>query len=138
MWNLYSMHVKTLFSDKTQLALYNSFVYPYLNYCIPVWGNTYESILDPLVKLQKRVIRIIAGVKSRISSDPLFRKFKVLKVNQIYQYFVHIFVWSIDIMLYLQYFIFFLKEMKAFMNITLEINIYLECLSFVWTSEKEW
>lgn len=83
---------KRFFSDKTLLALYNSFVYPYLNYCIPVWGNTYESILDPLVKLQKRAMRIIAGVKSRISSDPLFRKFKVLKVNQIYLYFVHIFV----------------------------------------------
>ena len=54
---------KRFFTHKTLLTLYNSFIYPYMNYCIPVWGNTYESYIDPLVKLQKRAVRLVAGVK---------------------------------------------------------------------------
>ena len=45
---------RRLFTQKTLLTLYNSFMYPYMNYCINVWGRTFDSYLDPLVKLQKK------------------------------------------------------------------------------------
>ena len=48
------------FSLETMRVLYNAFVYPYFTSCIEVWGNTYQSYLEPLVKLQKRAIRTIA------------------------------------------------------------------------------
>ena len=83
---------KRFFDQQTLLMLYNSFVYPYLNYCVSVWGNTYESYLLPLFKLQKRAVRIIAGVKRYESSDPLFMKFRILKLHQIYIYTVHLFM----------------------------------------------
>lgn len=41
---------------------YFSFIDPYLTFCNVVWAYTYESNLKTLVTLQKRVIRIIAGV----------------------------------------------------------------------------
>ena len=41
------------------IGLYYTFVYPYLIYCIPIWGNTTENHLYPLKILQKRAIRII-------------------------------------------------------------------------------
>ena len=47
-------------SKKTMLTLYNVFVYPYLIYCNQVWGNTYKTYLDPLVKIQKRAVRVIS------------------------------------------------------------------------------
>ena len=81
---------KCFFGQKTLLTLYNSFLYPYLNYCLPVWGNTFETYFDPLVKLQKWAVRIIAGVKRYTPSDSLFKQYKILKLNQIYIYMVHI------------------------------------------------
>ena len=45
---------KKYFKESTLLTLYNAFIYPYLNYCVAVWGNTYNSYLDPLIKLQKK------------------------------------------------------------------------------------
>ena len=41
------------FHFKTMRSLYNAIIYPYFTYCIEVWGNTYQSYLEPLVKLQK-------------------------------------------------------------------------------------
>ena len=38
--------------------LYFSFVYPYLTYCVEVWGNTHATYLD-LIKLQKKCVRVI-------------------------------------------------------------------------------
>ena len=39
--------------------LYNSFVFPYLIYCSEVWGTASNIHLQPLNKLQKKIIRII-------------------------------------------------------------------------------
>jgi hypothetical protein len=46
-------------SKSTLLTLYYSLVYPYMQYCILVWGSTYPSNLRRIVLLQKRVVRII-------------------------------------------------------------------------------
>ena len=83
---------KRFFDQETLLMLYNSFVYPYLYYCESEWGNSNESYLLPLFRLQKRAVRIIAGAKRYEPSDPLFRKFRILKLDQIYIYTVHLFM----------------------------------------------
>ena len=44
---------RRFFDQNTLVTLYNSFVYPYLNYCISVWGSTCDTYVDSLVKLQK-------------------------------------------------------------------------------------
>ena len=45
--------LRKCFSSSTLLTLYYSFIYPYLLYCIEVWGNTSQCYLFPLFKLQK-------------------------------------------------------------------------------------
>ena len=45
---------RRLFDNKTLLTLYYSFIFPYLNYCIHLWGSTFQSYLDKLVVLQKK------------------------------------------------------------------------------------
>ena len=62
--------------------LYNAFVYPYFTYCIEVWGNTYKSYLEPLVKLQKRAIRTIAGARKYEHTLPLFHNLKLLNIKE--------------------------------------------------------
>ena len=74
------------FKSSTLLSLYNSFVYPYLNYCICVWGNTYNKYLEPLFKLQKRAIRVISGARKLDHTTPIFKKLRVLRLNEIYVY----------------------------------------------------
>ena len=39
--------------------LYYSLVYPYLQYCVTVWGSTYPSNLNRIILLQKWVVRCI-------------------------------------------------------------------------------
>ena len=44
------------FLDKHMLRnMYFTFIYPYLIYCIEVWGNANETQLTTLVKIQKKV-----------------------------------------------------------------------------------
>ena len=50
---------RTLLNRSTLVTLYNSFVAPYISYCIEVWGNTFDKYLLPLYRLQTRVIRLI-------------------------------------------------------------------------------
>ena len=45
---------RTILNKKTLLTLYYTFIYPYLNYCITSWGSANKTILDPLIKLQKK------------------------------------------------------------------------------------
>ena len=39
--------------------LYYTFVYPYLIYCVEIWGHACNIYLDPLVELQKIILRIM-------------------------------------------------------------------------------
>ena len=75
-------------NKKSLLSLYYSFIYPYLIYCNVVWGNTYKTYLEKITLLQKRVIRIIAGVPRLFSTDPLFSQMDMLKCGCINKYLV--------------------------------------------------
>ena len=79
---------RSYFQQDTLKTLYNSFVYPYFTYCIEVWGNVYSTHLESLFKLQKWAIRTITSTKKRESTTPLFQKLKLLKLKEIYIYFV--------------------------------------------------
>ena len=66
-----------------RLKLYYSLVYPYLTYCNMVWASTYDSRLRRLMILQKRAVRVIAGVPRCVHSGPLFTNLRLLKLEQI-------------------------------------------------------
>ena len=65
-------------------TLYFSLVYPYLIYCITVWGSTYQTNLKRIITLQKKVIKIISNVPFDAYTDNLFRDHQILKFNGIY------------------------------------------------------
>ena len=64
--------------------LYYSLVYPYIHYCILVWGSTYPTNLDRLSLLQKPVIRVINKDPFDDHTGPIFKKLNLLKIEQIY------------------------------------------------------
>jgi hypothetical protein len=59
--------------------IYNSLVFPYLNYGIIVWGIA----ANKLHKLQKKAIRIINGAAYNAHSQPLFKKLEILTLEDI-------------------------------------------------------
>ena len=77
---------RKIFDKDTLLTLYYSFIFPYFNYCIHLWGSTFQSYLRKLELLHKRVIRIIAGVNRREHSRPLFNDLRILTLNDLYAY----------------------------------------------------
>ena len=77
---------RRVLSRASLIQLYYSFVYPYLNYCIHVWGSTYITNLNRLIILQKKAVRIICNVKAREHTAPLFKELNLLKVAEISTY----------------------------------------------------
>jgi hypothetical protein len=64
---------RKVFNRQTLLLLYNSFVLPYLSYCNVIWGNSAQSHISSLHKLQKKVISIITFSPFRESTQQLFK-----------------------------------------------------------------
>ena len=79
---------KILLQERKLLTLYYSFVYPYFTYSITVWGNTYPTVLDPLIKCQKRAVRIVHGAGKYDHADPIFQNLKILSLRKLYMYSV--------------------------------------------------
>ena len=72
---------------KTSLrSLYYSLVYPYWIYCVSVWGSTYQSNLNRIIILQKKMIRIISKVSFDSHTGVHFKEQEILKLSDIYLY----------------------------------------------------
>ena len=89
--------VRYLVPENLMLILYYSLVYPYLLYAISIWGGTYPTHLQPLIIIQKRVIRLITNQNFLAHSSPLFLKTKVLKLPDIYKLILAQIAFSSDV-----------------------------------------
>jgi len=76
--------LKHFVPDRILHTLYCTLVLPYLNYGILIWGDTCKTYLDKLVKLQKWAIRTVSNSHYRSHSRPLFTKYNVLTVDDMY------------------------------------------------------
>ena len=70
-------------SLKVLRTLYYALVYPYLHYGNVIWANTYQSRLETIRKLQKKIIRIITFSDYRDHTLPLFKKLSILPIDEI-------------------------------------------------------
>ena len=68
------------------LLLYNALILPFLNYCLQIWGSTYPSNTSKLVILQKRIVRIIDHAHHRDHTNPLFKKYSILKFHDLVKF----------------------------------------------------
>ena len=71
---------------KSRLTYYNSFVLPYLNYNILHWGSTNDTHLNPLIVIQKRIVRTIADADYLAHTPPLFKKLNLLQIVDLYKF----------------------------------------------------
>ena len=70
--------VQKYLDQQTLHNLYYTFVYPYLIYDVEIWGNACNVYLDPLVKLQKKCLRIITFSSYLKHTEPLFQNLEIL------------------------------------------------------------
>ena len=64
-------------------SIYYALIYPYIFYGNVVWANTYQSHLDKIYKLQKKIVRIMSFKAYNHSSKPLFKELNVLNIYQV-------------------------------------------------------
>ena len=70
--------------DKATLKnLYFTFVYPYLIYCVEVWGNGCDTHLQPIIKIQKSCIRTITFSRYFEQTEPLFKELETLSFKKL-------------------------------------------------------
>ena len=63
-------------------------------YCNHVWGNNYKTVLEKLMLVQKKIIRIITCSPYRAHTEPLFVANRLLTVYDINVYTVGIFMYN--------------------------------------------
>ena len=85
---------KKYLNQKSLLNRYYAFIYPYFTHCITVWGNTFSYILDPLMKLQKRALRLVDGAGKYDHTAPIFEKYELLNLRNLYIYCAQIFLYK--------------------------------------------
>ena len=65
-------------TKKALLMLYHAYIFPYMTYCIEVWGCASQTQLNCLFLLQKKIIRIMNFSHYLAHTNPLFLTMKVL------------------------------------------------------------
>ena len=64
------------------LTIYNTLILHHINYCLLVWGKKSGKILQ----LQKKAIAAVSCAGYISHTEPLFKLYDILKVNDIYKY----------------------------------------------------
>jgi len=86
--------VKSFLPNKSLHQLYCSLVLPYINYGILLWGNANKECLNKVFRLQKRALRIVSNSHYLCHTKPLFKKFNVLNVFDMYEKELAIFMYK--------------------------------------------
>ena len=83
-----------LLNIPSMLAIYNSLIYSYLNYCNVIWGGNTVTSLERLHRYQKSFLRVLAYKDRRAHSAPLFVQFKILPIYELFDFNVSQFVYK--------------------------------------------
>ena len=84
--------VKHILDRKSMKTLYYSLIHPHITYCLLAWGNANKNILKTNNILQKRAIRRIYQAHYNSHSEPIFKKFNILKISDQYELDVVLFM----------------------------------------------
>ena len=76
--------LKYTFPKHILKTLYMSLIQPYLNYCNLIWGAADKTIIEPILILQKKAIRLVNRVHYLEHTKPLFESMKILTVYQLH------------------------------------------------------
>ena len=75
--------------------LYFSLVHSNFTYGILLWGSVSYLVLNKLVVLQKNIIREITGSGRYDHTSHLFKEYRILRLDNIFDYFLNIYMYKI-------------------------------------------
>ena len=75
-------------------SLYNSLLSLFMQHGILVRGLTYDTYINPVFLLQKRVIKAISFQHFTSHSSPIFSDFKILRLHDLFQLKLRCFVYE--------------------------------------------
>ena len=70
-------------SRSTLIQIYYALFFSHLNYACQIWGQSHNSNLERIFKLQKRCVRLITFSEFNAHSSPLFLNLNVLKISDV-------------------------------------------------------
>jgi hypothetical protein len=82
--------IKPFISLNTLKTIYYSYFNSVIRYGLPFWGNSPHSI--KIFRIQKRIIRVMVGCKSRVSCRNLFRRVEILPFLSQYIFSLMLFI----------------------------------------------
>ena len=82
-------------SKKTLTNLYHTFIFPYLIYCVEVWGSACKTNLTPIMLLQKKVVRILSFSVRLEHTEPLFIRLDILPFNKLIHHRIGLFMYKV-------------------------------------------
>ena len=86
---------RKFFSKSAQINLYYAFTFPYLIYCVEIWGNALSTHTQPLIKLQNKMIRIITNSHFLTSSEKLYNETGILPFVTLVKYRIGLLMFKI-------------------------------------------
>ena len=75
--------------------LYFSYIYPYLIYCIEIWGTSPQSH-RPLLLLQKKIVRIMTFSTYYAHTYPLFKDLNIFTIDKLVVHRIGIAIYKIN------------------------------------------
>ena len=100
--------LKYTFPKHILRTLYMTLIYPYFNYCNIIWGAADPAAIEPLILLQKKVVRIISRAQYLDHTEPLFISMNLLTLSELYKLNCILFIYKC---LYSELFIDFRNKM---------------------------
>ena len=104
--------------------LYHAYIYPYLTYCIEVWGSASKCHLNSLFLLQKKIIRIMTFSPYLAHTDPIFKDLTILPLDKIFIDRIGITMFKVEYELLPKSVIQMFSKIKLSIHMIPEIEIY--------------
>ena len=85
---------RQLLNRETLKRIYIALVQPHLTYCNIIWGFNFASHLNPLVLMQKRIVRTMNFCNRRAHTAELFQALNILNIHKINKQCTALFVFK--------------------------------------------
>ena len=85
--------LQLIFPRTILLSIYNALILPHINYCLLSWGS--GTAAKGIFLQQKRAIRAISSAGYKAHTEPLFKIYKILKLEDVYNYRLLVFYYNL-------------------------------------------
>lgn len=80
-----ALQIRNIISKKTKRIIYMALIQSKLQYGISAWGGAYKTNLEPLVRSQKKFLKILYGKPKKYSTKQLFKETGVLTIEELHE-----------------------------------------------------